>query len=457
MTTKTLPTNSSEPSYIDYEAFLSPTFSPHSFANTLVLATNNPSDSPLDLATPLSKVLFDIQEVNTHIDSLTARSAGSLLSHTRDQTDASKKIADTLEPQIKAVNDSYRQLEREVIERYEHAKEVRDVVDRLWHATRLMRAVSRALVLGRQLEAQFAELNAGVKGKEDHRALGRCVHTVLALRELFDGSAGTKDAGGSSKEVAALLENVTVIKQLKDSILTPVEKTVRETAERIIREFSVGTTTFAQSEDLKSRTISALTSLYLLSPIPLSPAKQWNPTFMLSALEAYLRSALQSSIASLSRALTNLPNLDRTLAEISARCQNILALETILDSTKPPIHPLLSTKLAFSGTLLQPLLTHLETGSLQSYFWRTLAANMAPRVQEIVNKGGAAARNLKGNRQVVGDALRECVLRGGEVPKNFAASLGLAGTGAKGDAGKGKSWDREVAVMVGSVVNNLGK
>ena len=55
-----------DPSYIDYEAFLDPDFSASSFANTLVLATNNPSDTPLDLSTPLSRVLFDVQERYAH-------------------------------------------------------------------------------------------------------------------------------------------------------------------------------------------------------------------------------------------------------------------------------------------------------------------------------------------------------------------------------------------------------
>ena len=65
--------------YIDYEAFLDPDFSATSFANTLVLATNNANDSPLDLSTPLSRVLFDVQEVDTTIDTLTTKSALPLL------------------------------------------------------------------------------------------------------------------------------------------------------------------------------------------------------------------------------------------------------------------------------------------------------------------------------------------------------------------------------------------
>ena len=50
-------------SYIDYETFLAPDFKPSAFANNLVLSTNNPNDSPLDLSTPLSRVLFDTQEI----------------------------------------------------------------------------------------------------------------------------------------------------------------------------------------------------------------------------------------------------------------------------------------------------------------------------------------------------------------------------------------------------------
>ncbi|KAM0667811.1 hypothetical protein ACQRIU_003676 [Beauveria bassiana] len=80
------PQDGSEPSYIDYETFLSPDFSATSFANSLVLATNNPQDTPLDLSTPLSRVLFDAQEIDSHIDLLTTRSAVPLLEHTGSQT-----------------------------------------------------------------------------------------------------------------------------------------------------------------------------------------------------------------------------------------------------------------------------------------------------------------------------------------------------------------------------------
>lgn len=61
---------------------------------------------------------------------------------------------------------------------------------------------------------------------------------------------------------------------------------------------------------------------------------------------------------------------------------------------------------------------------------------------EIMNKGGVSARTLRSNRNGVREAIRECVVRGCQGPK--------------GQDGK-ENWDREVAVMVGSVVGTLGR
>ncbi len=446
-----------EPSYIDYETFLAPDFSAPSFANTLVLATNNPNDTPLDLSTPLSKVLFDIQEIDSHIDSLTTRSAIPLLTHTKQQTEASGRIISEIDKQVESLNDSYKQLEKEVIHKHAEADEVRQVASRLWEALRLGRSLGRCLQLGRQLEMQHGELSSGTGAKkEDHGALVRCSHTILSLRQILENRAPGGEGHG--------LDKVAVIRTLQDSVVLTTERSVRETSERIIREFSVGSAsgsvTFAQSEETKARTISALLALYLISPTALGKNEKWTPSTMVQALEAYLRAALQSSITSLARSLAALPSLDRTLAEVSARCQNIIALETVLESTKAPPHPLRSvlapsTAAAEKGNLLQPLLAHLETGSLASYFWRMMASSLSTRVQEMINRGGVSARTLKANRNGVGDAIRECVVRGVQPPSALPGAA--KGKSKLVDDDKAGGWEREIAVMVGSVVGNLGR
>ncbi|KAK1766648.1 Golgi transport complex subunit 5-domain-containing protein [Phialemonium atrogriseum] len=467
------PKEDDEPSYIDYETFLSPDFSASSFANTLVLSTNNPNDAPLDLSTPLSRVLFDIQEIDSHIDLLTTRSAVPLLTHTKEQTDSSTRIVGELDGQIKALNDSYKQLEGEVIQKHAEAEQVRQVASRLWETLRLGRAVGRCLQLGRQLEIQHAELigspsalsstsatPSGVPRRVNHRALVRCADTLLSLREMLS-NATVPGAEGFG------LDRIAAVRTLQSGYVEPTERSVREGAERIVREFSIGTAsgaaaTFSQADETRARTVSALHALYMLSPAGPNPAAgkseprtRWSPTLMLHALELYLRTALQSSIASLARALAALPALDRALAEVAARCQNVVALEAVLEGARPPAHLLLPDK--GDNNLLQPLLAYLETGSLASYFWRTLAGSLAPRVQEIVGRGGASARALRANKSGIGEAIRECVARGSHLPSSVA--VGAKGKGRIGDgaADKAGAWDREVAVMVGSVVGNLGR
>lgn len=432
-----------EPSYIDYDTFLDPSFNPRAFANSLVVLTNNPSDLPLDLSTPLSRVLFDIQEIDSHIDLVTTRSALPLLEYTRDQNASSSRIVSELDASIRSLNDSYRQLEREVIDKHAEAEEVRAVASRLWDTLRLGRSVSRCLQLGRQLELQHAEISSGGSPdkKDDTRAFVRCSHTILSLREVLDHNKPGEEGFG--------LQKVDAIRSLRETVINPIERSVRESAERIIREFNVpASATFAHVEEAKARLVSALVTLYLLSPVGTETPDKWSPKLLLQVLEVYLRSSIQMSVAALARGLGQLPTLERALAEISIKCQNVRALETVLEGAKAPAHPLLPSQQPQS--LLKPLLAHLETDALASYFWRSVARGAATRVQEISNRGGAVARTLRSNRVEVGEAIRECVVRGCRLPGALAS-------------GKNKRWepdarwDREVAVMVGSVANNIGR
>lgn len=426
----------SEPSYIDYENFLDPEFSPTSFANSLVLATNNPSDTPLDLSTPLSRVLFDIQEIDTHIHTLTTKSALPLLIYTKDQDDAGQHIVTAVEAQVANLTDGYRRLEREVIQRHEVSNEVRIAIERLWQTVKIGRAVGRCLLLGRQLEAQMSEVGSGTTGKKgDHRAMIRAATTLLDIHELL--------AASGSDEEGEHLSHIHLVTNLQSSLLAPSNATLQSSGQQIIREFSMsslapspnGPATYAQSEETKARTTSALLTLRLLSP-----------QLQLSALQSYLRTSLTSSLASIARALENLPNLDRTLLEVSARCQNIVALETLLETVKPFPHP--SKEAGKEGKIdqdnfLQPLLAALDTSSLPSYFWRSLAEGLAGRVSDLVSRGGVNARTLSSQRERVRESIRDCVFKGSQGPG-----------GARGQEG---AWEREAAVMVGSVVGALGR
>ena len=491
-------------SYIDYETFLAPTFSPTAFANDLVVSTNNASDTAVDLSTPLSKVLFDIQEIDTHIHDLTAKSALPLLAYTRSQSSSAKKILDEASLQLATLTGSYKHLEEDVIARHAAAEEVRLAASRLWVTIKIGRAVGRCLLLGRQLEAQMLEVGQAGPGsqaggskstssrKDDHRAMVRACYTLLSLRALF--AASGRDEEGEH------LSRINVVNTVRTDLVGPAEQRLRTRAQQIVREFSLstlvstqpvsstsnglaesqipatsdippshgtattvpspGTSPFAQSEETKSRTTSASLTLYLLSPLPAIPATtSFQPTLLLAALQTYLQAQLTASAASLARALATLPTLPRALTEVSARCQNIVALEALLASTAPPPHPLLPVEskgstLPSDATeslppqrrqwpprdLLLPLLSSLDTSSLPSFFWRSLAGQLSPKVAEIIGRGGVAVRALRNSKDRLRDSVREAVLKGCD--------------GIKSE-GKPGAWEREVGVMVGGILREI--
>jgi hypothetical protein len=444
-------------SYLDLPTLTAEEFSPYKYANTLVTRTNNPNDTPLDLSTPLSRVLFDVQEIDTHIHNVTTKSALPILEYTKSQNESAQNILERISEETTRLNANYARLQQEVLGRYEQAVDARLSAERTWEVLKLCREVQRVLNLARFLETTVSESDLGQpgkSGKEDHRSLVRCIYTILSFRDII-----------SSPE-ANDLSRVNVIKALRGRVFEDNEAAIREFARKVVREFAVSSfngATFKDSEETKSKFTSAVHILFLLSPAPKIDGvsmrlEDFEPELLLRALQGYLQTAITSSSAAIARSLSTLPTLDRTLAEVSARCQSVVALEILLRSIAPPQHPFLAKSTASNDkidtNLLQSLLQALETASLPSYFWRSLASSLSTRVQEVMNRGGVSARTLKSNKENVRDQIRECVLKGSSVNSQVLASKGAGGTSQAQVIG---NWEREAAVMVGSVVGNLGR
>ncbi|EME40310.1 hypothetical protein DOTSEDRAFT_159101 [Dothistroma septosporum NZE10] len=434
-------------SYLDTAAFLADDFKPATYANKLVLDTNNPTDTPLDLSTPLSKVLFDVQEVDTHIDTLTTQDALPIVTYARERNDAATRVLESVEEQVSTLSESYKRLEREVVERYEAAEQVRLAAENMVKTLRLGRVVQRVVQLGRRVEEEMDMVSspAGKEKGSGHSAMVPAARTVLELRSVFASEEGN-DIG-----------RVAAAQSVRQDLGTPSERSLITRAQGVVREFSMSSLlnaggsekTYAQAEETKERAKCAMQTLWLLSPMKKDTTlATFDPSLLIHALQSYLQTAITSSVAAVARALATLPTLDRTLLETSARCQNIIALETLLETIKPPAHPLLQPTTTAESTVdtnfLQPLLRHLDTSSLPSFFWRSMASQMTSRVQEVLSRGGVSARTLRTNKDRVRDAIREGVDRG------------YRGTREKGGKTQA-SWEREAAVMVSSVVGPLGR
>lgn len=380
----------------------------------------------------------------------------------------------------------------EVLGRYERAERARLGAERSLEVLRIGRGVGRVIGLARRFEALVGEGFGGggeglVKGggpREDFRSVVEACGVLLRFREVMSGAE------------AAELGRVNVVRQVRGRVFEDGEARILDWARRGVREFSVamlvgsGTTVGGrEGEEARARFTAAVHVLYLLSPAPRSEGRkmrkeEFEAEYLLRALQGYLTTAITSSAAGIGRGLAQLPGLERALTETSARCQSVTTLEILLRTIAPPEHLLLAKDEEKSNktkkqdeddleeefddldiedddtlidgeeeqeNLLDQLLSSLDTASLASYFWRSLASSLSSKVQEIMSRGGVSARTLKSNKEAVRAEIRDCVLRGSKMPSQL---MGKSSSGTEEVVG---NWEREAAVMVGSVIGPLGR
>lgn len=438
-------------SYIDYEAFLTPSFNPYAFANILITTTNDPDDPSLDLSTPLSRVLFDLQEIDTHIHSLTTTSAQQLLTYTERSYSASTVVLTAVESQVESLRRAYERLQKDVSQRSRSASEVLMVVERLHSVTTQLRELGRALVIARQIEVQIAELTrAGAE--PDFKALVRASHNIRELR--------------AGRVLADVDEDVVLTRDLHTHVFAPAETFVLAKAREAVMGFEPNVASAAtangsggnggaqgaaafgagvggrSAEVMRAKAAAGALALFLLST-------ERDGQLLTSAVQSLLNAAVNASLSVLIRSLTSLTTLDRTVGEVAARCQNLVAFQALLAAI-----PLPSDEDALIGeevvaaearrkNLLDPLLEQLDTTSLQTMFFRSVAAGLEPRIRDVLARGGANARILRGAKERLRNSLRACVERG-------------IGAGSSPLAAEQRASEFEVAVMVGAA-GSLGR
>lgn len=498
-------TTNTTSSYIDIPALSTPTFDPYTYANTLVTTINTSTTEQIDLTTPLQRTLFDLQEIDTSIHTLTSSRALDIIAYTATQNQAAQHILSRVEEERAKLIADYDRLRKEVWDRYERAESLRRVATNGLQVARLGSGVSRVLGLARSFEQAIAD--AGLSGSSPSAPVSRtakdnCKVLCRACRDLleFRGLMATRDGLD--------LGRINVVKSVRGRVFEDGEAQLLDWARKVIRDFSVsafltgststsasaaaagvvmGTSTYRETEGAKTRFEVACQVLYLLSPVTKAGSNSTSKDgvfaeYLIMALQTYLQNAVSSSAASIARGLSQLPNLDRACSEVSGRCQNVVGFEVILAQVTVPEHPSFKqeqrsdaqrdvedeldeqdiddievelkeldlreqTDREQQTSVLELLLRSLDTNSLVSYFWRSLASNLTSRVQEIMNRGGVAARTLKSNRDIVRDEIRDCVARGSKTPTGLteARSSSIA------------NWEREAAVMVQSVMGPLNR
>ncbi|KAK5101960.1 Conserved oligomeric Golgi complex subunit [Lithohypha guttulata] len=477
--TATLPSTLS--TYISIEKLTDPSFNPYTYANNLVKSVNTSSatgqpttgpDSLVDLTTPLQKTLFDLQEIDTSIHALTSRSALDIIEYTQTQNATAQRILERVEEERSRLVSDFERLRTEVLGKYERAEKARIGAERSLVLVKLTKNVQKIVNLARQFESIVTEGGLGT-GKEQHKELVRASNTLLEFKDFM--SRPSTDSPELGK--------INMVRQVRGRVFEDGEARLLDWARRVVREFSASSlistsmptsalgpvaSTYKEAEEARARFTSAVHVLYLLSPAPRLEGgrkmkrEEFEAEYLLRALQGYLQSSVTSSVGGISKGLAQLPLLDKALLEEKTSGKTRKAQSKEMDDESDLYDGLDELEVVDeddavgeqtrTATLLDSLLSSLDTPALASYFWRSLASSLTTKVQEIMNRGGVSARTLKSNKEVVRTELRECVLRGSKMPS--ALMDGHVGGGKEEVVG---NWEREAAVMVGSVMGPLNR
>lgn len=399
--------------YIDYLAFLSPTFSPYKFANQLVLETNTVSDPTLDLSTPLSRVLFDLQEIDSHIHNLTSSSALDLLIHAKQSQETSSSLLGSLESELQRLTETYKRLEQEVIQRSDSANEILMVVERLHETTSLLRQVTRALLAARQFESHMLEVR-GHSPVESGRKLSE-FDMIKAMPKAAYAAVETYKMLFSTKREKKL-DDIDVIRALKKSYVQPSVTHLTTKAQNIVSAFTLSAAGSSQGRSLFTGSIADETKLRLSSAfdtLHLLSIYQSDSPLLMKAIQSYINIQSTAILGAFSRgALTNPTQLDSTLVDLRLRTQNILFIEVTLQSIPLPSKSQTITDDDDDtppSTLLSHILNLMSVPTLPTAFFQTMAPGLEKELNKLVSRGGANARLVRQQKPALKDGLRDAV------------------------------------------------
>lgn len=403
--------------YVDYDVFLSEDFDPLTFANSLVLSTNSPTDIDVDIATPAKRLGYDITEVQDRIAGLTASKSSSLLSEAGNVADLNAAFA-PLRTSVNSLSTSYAKLQRDIIDPYYKAQNIHSALRRLHTTTGLLRSLSWFLYLLRQLESSTEPLmnsNVSVSQLKAARSARQAnLYAIPKAHTLFK-ACQTLNTLKQLLEIEPALRSVQIIRTYETNLLPRYETRLVLHCQNILRFYSP-TSSLVASESSKTGSDSqsqnqddydtlatyAASSLYAINPDVLSPV-----------LSSFIQSQSQAAVTEITRALpalnlsisalTTALSMAADRAKFVARYQQSLKLvvpEEILTQVVEESNATWSPSGAGPGfnsksSHLNTPHSDLNSSSLVSEYWRQLAISIEIRLNEFVSSNSSITRTVR--------------------------------------------------------------
>ncbi|RLV94510.1 Conserved oligomeric Golgi complex subunit 5 [Spathaspora sp. JA1] len=367
-------TTASSNVFEDFEAFLEPDFDPIHFANELLLGTNGSDNIELDLATPIKKLRFDIDECNKRMSSIASTNYEDLVTNFSTIENVQSILSGHINPQLERINAPFNRIKQEIIEPFDEAVKLNNALKRIHQTLNLLRSASFFIVLVQQLE----ELEQGDTFSVDdsHGDVVRLARLHLQIKQLYQSASG--------EDTSTHILSVKLIRDYQSIEISRRSTLINLCSQLINNEFSHSTSLQSSNRKLNNN----LQALYILDPAE----------FFSVFDKATISRQMTINVNLLSRALQSPRNFTTIMKEVKDTSSEYFdKLNTIISSWK----------MEDEHTMLNVILSHYKVELLYALFWSKLNHKFKKNIASTMARGGPIAKNLKVYYEGLKNAVQE--------------------------------------------------
>lgn len=353
----------------NFEDFLEPEFNSTQFTNDLLKAINNTSDSDvLDLKTPIKKCTYDIQELDKRIEELIKRSPSSIIDQLHKKTSEKAMVNENLRSSMKYLSMSYKRLQEDVLEPYEHALKLQTVSGKIHQTSNLMRSALIYLYLLSQMK-EF-EIQSGPESNE-RLASGlkiAAIHTQIMMT-LEDNPD---------------LKILQLIRKCENEIVAPKRQELLFFLSAEISKWFLN-----KEKDVTNAKLiqSLIKSLHALSPQDFS-----------TCIDKILTANIQNSEKVLAKIITSIRNFRLAMDDVIENRNSVFYLQTVLsESGENDI------------SLLKEYLLSRRQKSILDYYWSKVSSSFRAEFETSFTRGGPVGKSLIKNSELIKNTIAECM------------------------------------------------
>lgn len=368
----------------DFEAFLEPDFNSYSFANDLLLGTNDHDTVELDIDTSIKKLTFDIDEVEKRMTNLSSQNYESLVSNFADIEKTNALMKQKIGPLLERANNSFTKIQSEVIEPYDDAYKMNQALKKVHTTLDLLRGSNFFFLIILQID----ELERNLENDEDRKSktndLIKLSKLYKQITQLYENEKSLKD-----HEFKVSLLSVKLIRDYQSMHTLKVHKLLETCSNTIINEFSHNSSFSVHNILLQNNLIA----YYILN----------EKEFIKVLEDATINKQVQLLNNQLSRSLQSPRNFIVILKEVSQSSNEFLnKLQSILVSCEV-------SESEQSTTLYKYFLEQAAGSSsdLAGIYWPQLCLRFKKTIASTMARGGPIAKNLRTYYQGIRNSISE--------------------------------------------------